>query len=114
MSLPLYTAAAVPIAIILVLISIWWDRRWRLRNVPYPVCPGGPCFIFRDSPWVLAPLQAGASLVWGHEKTEFEDDQGWQWRAWFNECGRAFKMKGAWGHPDIVRTYPPVLELLQC
>ena len=48
-------------------------------------------------------LQAGASLVWGHEKFEFEDDQGYQWRAWFNECGRAFKIKAAWGHPEIVR-----------
>src|SRR5258706_13619597 len=47
--------------------------------------------------------QAGASLVWGHEKFEFEDDQGFQWRTWFNECGRAFKIKAAWGHPDIVR-----------
>jgi hypothetical protein len=48
--------------------------------------------------------QAGASLVWGHEKSEFEDDQGSQLRAWYNECGRAFKIKAAWGHPDIVRT----------
>ena len=47
--------------------------------------------------------QAGASLVWGHEKFEFDNDQGFQWRAWFNECGRAFKIKAAWGHPDIVR-----------
>ena len=57
------------------------------------------------------PSQAGASLVWGHEKTEFEDDQGWQWRAWFNECGKAFKMKGAWGHPDIVSIFPVVVEI---
>ena len=53
--------------------------------------------------------QAGASLVWGHEKFEFEDYHGFQWRAWFNECGRAFKIKAAWGHPDIVRgpSHPP-------
>jgi hypothetical protein len=49
------------------------------------------------------PSQAGASLVWGHKKIAFEDEQGYQWRAWFNECGRAFKIKAAWGHPEIVR-----------
>ena len=48
-------------------------------------------------------LQAGSSLVWGHEKSEFEDDQGSQFRAWFKECGAAFKIKAAWGHPEIVR-----------
>ena len=56
MSLPLYAAAAVPIAIILILISIWWDRRWRLRNVPSPVGPqaqGGACFVSRNSPPLL-------------------------------------------------------------
>jgi len=48
-------------------------------------------------------LQAGPSLVWGHEKYEFEDDQGSQFRAWFKECGAAFKIKAAWGYPEIVR-----------
>ena len=58
--------------------------------------------------------QAGASLVWGHEKFEFEDDHGYQWRAWFNECGRAFKIKAAWGHPEIVRKHPSsIFEPLQ-
>ena len=57
------------------------------------------------------PSQAGASLVWGHEKLAFEDDEGRQWRAWFNECGRAFKIKAAWGYSDIVRK--PELELGQ-
>jgi len=61
----------------------------------WPISPG----LISPDP----PLQAGASLVWGHEKLAFEDDQGRQWRAWFNECGRAFKIKAAWGHPDIVR-----------
>ena len=58
-------------------------------------------------------LQAGASLVWGHERFEFEDDQGSQWRAWFKECGRAFKIKAAWGHPDIVRKGPAPVFYLQ-
>jgi len=35
MSLP--TVAALPITFILVLISIWWDRHWKLRNLPTPV-----------------------------------------------------------------------------
>ncbi|KZV95223.1 cytochrome P450, partial [Exidia glandulosa HHB12029] len=45
---------------------------------------------------------ANPSLFWGHEKLEFEDDQGWQWRQWFTACGKAFKIKAAWGHPDIL------------
>jgi hypothetical protein len=57
------------------------------------------CPLIRSDP----PSQAGASLVWGHENFAFEDDQGCQWRAWFNKCGRAFKIKAAWGHPEIVR-----------
>ena len=40
--------------------------------------------------------QASASLVWGHEKTEFEDDQGWQWR-----------------HPDIVSAPLAIVEITQ-
>jgi len=62
-------------------------------------CSCGPSHPISPDP----PLQAGASLVWGHEKIAFEDDQGRQWRTWFNECGRAFKIKAAWGHSEIVR-----------
>ncbi len=116
MSLPLYVAAVLPITtLILILINLWWDRRWKLRNLPTPVCflPFLPLqatasslspttSILTSILTLFLPSQAGPSLVWGHEKTEFEDDQGWQWRAWFNECGRAFKIKAAWGHPDIV------------
>ncbi|PVF95589.1 cytochrome P450 [Serendipita vermifera] len=81
MSLPLLIAAAIPVAILALVIRTWWNRRFLLKNVPSP---------------------AGASLIWGHEKTEFEDNSGWQWRAWFQEVGKCFKMKGAWGHPDIL------------
>jgi len=59
-------------------------------------------------------LQAGSSLVWGHEKSEFEDDQASQSRAWIKECGGAFKIKAAWGHPDIVRKpelVPPLFNI---
>ena len=35
MSLPLYVAAAVPITFIV--INAWWDRHWKLRNLPTPV-----------------------------------------------------------------------------
>jgi hypothetical protein len=102
MSPPLETVIALPlITFILVLIKVWWDRRWKLRDLPTPVCLFVVCFgcLFT----LCSSLsQAGASLVWGHEKVEFEDDQGSQSRAWFNECGRAFKIKAAWGHPDIV------------
>ena len=38
---------------------------------------------------------ASASLVWGHEKTE-DDDQGWQWR-----------------HPDIVSAPLAIVETTQ-
>ncbi|KIM28766.1 hypothetical protein M408DRAFT_329219 [Serendipita vermifera MAFF 305830] len=81
MSWPLLIAGAIPLAIAVFVVSTWWERRFNLKNVPSP---------------------ANASLIWGHEKTEFEDNQGWQWRAWFKECGKAFKIKAAWGHPDIL------------
>ncbi|KAG8861654.1 hypothetical protein FRC20_011448 [Serendipita sp. 405] len=81
MSLPLLIAAAIPLCIVGLVIKTWWDRRFLLRNVPAPANP---------------------SLIWGHEKTEWEDNSGWQWRAWFKECGKAFKLKAAWGHPDIL------------
>ena len=38
MSLPLYIAAALPITFILFLFNVWWDRHWKLRNLPTPVC----------------------------------------------------------------------------
>jgi len=108
MSLPV--TAALSITFILFLINIWWDRHWKLRNLPTPVCFVVHVARLTRSHPILDPSQAGASLVWGHEKIAFEDDQGRQWRAWFNECGRAFKIKAAWGHPDIVRT--PELRLV--
>jgi len=37
MSLPQYIAAALPITFILFLTSVWWDRRWKLQNLPTPV-----------------------------------------------------------------------------
>ena len=111
MSQPLIVAAAVPITFILLLINVWWDRHWRLRNLPTPVCCSIYTLVFehRSDP----RSQAGASLVWGHEKFEFEDDQGSQWRAWFKECGRAFKIKAAWGHPEIVPHPSSIFEPLQ-
>ena len=111
MSLPFIAA----ITFILFLINVWWDRRSKLRNLPTPVCffaymaLGLSFFETRSAP----RLQAGASLVWGHEKFEFEDVQGYRWRAWFNECGRAFKIKAAWGHPDIVRKGPHPPSIFQ-
>jgi len=103
MSLPV--VAALPIAFLFFLINVWWDRHWKLRNLPTPVC-----FVVHVARLARSrpispdtPLQAGASLIWGHEKIAFEDDQGGQWHTWFNECGRAFKIKAAWGNPDIVR-----------
>ena len=105
-TMSLLVATVLPITFILFLIKVWWDRHWRLQNLPTPVCffvHGG--ILIRSDP----PLQARTSLAWGHEKFAFEDDQGCQWRAWFNECGRAFKIKAAWGHPEIVRN--PKLKL---
>src|SRR5258706_5726335 len=102
---PLYIAATVPIAFILLLLNVWWNRHWKLRNLPTPVCF---LFIRPLLPRLSDPhSQAGASLVWGPEKHAFEDCLGFQWRAWFNECGRAFKIKAAWGHPEIVRKRLP-------
>jgi hypothetical protein len=101
MSLPV--AAALPITFILFLIKIRWDRHWKLRNLPTPVCSVFVVHVARLTRSGPLSQQAGASLVWGHEKSAFEDDQGCQWNTWFNECGRAFKVKAAWGHPEIVR-----------
>ena len=116
MSLPLCIAVVVSITFVL-LINAWWDRHWKLRNLPTPVCFSfsflWPLLSFSNvfKPRSKPRLQAGASLVWGHEKFEFEDDQAFQWRAWFNECGRAFKIKAAWGHPEIVRGLAPTFHL---
>jgi len=99
MSLPHYIVAALPITFVLFLTTAWWDRHWKLRNLPTPVCLLVHVAHFRSESF----LQAASSLVWGHEKYEFEDDQGSQLLTWFKECGAAFKIKAAWGYPEIVR-----------
>ncbi|KIY46089.1 cytochrome P450 [Fistulina hepatica ATCC 64428] len=48
------------------------------------------------------PVPSGASWVWGHEKIEFEDDQGSQWKVWFKQYGKVFRLKSAWRAPDIL------------
>jgi hypothetical protein len=100
MSWPLLFAGAIPLAIAAFIIRTWWERRFILKNVPSPVSVSLARALVTN---LTDTLQVNPSLVWGHEKTEFEDNQGWQWRAWFKECGKCFKIKAAWGHPDIVR-----------
>ena len=62
----------------------WWERHRALPSLPVPSNP---------------------SLLWGHQKQEFEDNGGLQWRAWYKECGKAFKIRAAWGQPDIVSCF---------
>jgi hypothetical protein len=100
MSWPLLFAGAIPLAIAAFIIRTWWERRFILKNVPSPV---SAVYVLLRPVNLTTTSQANSSLVWGHEKTEFEDNQGWQGRAWFKECGKCFKIKAAWGHPDIVR-----------
>ena len=38
MSLPFYIATALPITLLLFLVNVWWDRHWKLQNLPTPVC----------------------------------------------------------------------------
>ncbi|PVF92585.1 cytochrome P450 [Serendipita vermifera] len=75
------TSATVSVAIVAVVLHAWWERRNALPNLPVPSNP---------------------SFIWGHQKAEFEDNGGQQWRAWFKECGKAFRIKAAWGHRDIL------------
>ncbi|CAG7846424.1 SubName: Full=Related to Cytochrome P450 {ECO:0000313/EMBL:CCA66956.1} [Serendipita indica DSM 11827] len=72
----------------------WWDNYSRLQNIPVP---------------------DGASKIWGHEWLEFEDDCGSQWRQWITRFGPNFKIKGAWGHHDILCvTDPKAIDRILC
>ena len=62
MSPPLIIAATVPIIFILLLINIWWDRHWKLRDLPTPVCCFlAPSFSNRTPTRRLVPLSSGAT-----------------------------------------------------
>jgi hypothetical protein len=39
MSIPLLIAAAIPLAIIAIVVRTWWERRFVLKNVAAPVSP---------------------------------------------------------------------------
>jgi hypothetical protein len=43
MSLPLLIAAAIPVAILALVIRTWWNRRFLLKNVPSPVSVARIC-----------------------------------------------------------------------
>ena len=57
MSLPPYIATTLLITFILFLINVWWDRHWKLRNLPTPVCFllsfYDPCYLVFEPDLVL-------------------------------------------------------------
>ncbi|KAI0058352.1 cytochrome P450 [Artomyces pyxidatus] len=67
--------------------------------------------VFAPSWWSSVhrlPLPAGAEWIWGHEKTVFMNQAGHAFRKWINEVGLTFRIKAAFGAPDILVIADPV------
>jgi len=85
MSVRVVSATVTVSAVVIAALYRWWERHYlALPDLRIPSSP---------------------SFIWGHQKLEFEDNGGLQWRAWYRECGKAFKIRAAWGQPDIVRPF---------
>ncbi|KAK7055257.1 cytochrome P450 [Favolaschia claudopus] len=48
------------------------------------------------------PVPPGASFLFGHEKTVFYEQPGRAFRNWIEKCGLTYRIKAAFGAPDIV------------
>ncbi|KAG5725376.1 hypothetical protein E4T56_gene6739 [Termitomyces sp. T112] len=48
------------------------------------------------------PSPPGAELLWGHEKIVFVNQPGLSFRKWIKQLGLAFRIKAAFGAPDIL------------
>ncbi|KAK0460546.1 cytochrome P450 [Desarmillaria tabescens] len=70
---------------------------------------------WRSSPLRLLPLPPGAATLWGHEKTIFMDEPGRVYRKWIKEIGLTFRIKAAFGAPDILVVSDPegIAHILQ-
>ncbi|KAF8917724.1 cytochrome P450 [Mucidula mucida] len=70
-------------------------------------------FIFAISPkWISSidflPLPADPTFFWGHEKPIFFNQPGRAIRNWMTEVGSTFRIKAAFGAPDILVLCDPV------
>ncbi|THH16792.1 hypothetical protein EW146_g3914 [Bondarzewia mesenterica] len=56
----------------------------------------------RRSAMRTLPLPPGAEWIWGHERFVYMNPPGVAFRNWINLVGTAFRIKAAFGAPDIV------------
>ncbi|KAK0184560.1 cytochrome P450 [Armillaria mellea] len=61
-----------------------------------------------NSPIKYLPLPPGASLIWGHEKAVFVGQPGSAFRDWIGIFGLTFRIKAAFGAPDILVLSDPM------
>ncbi|KAF9265664.1 cytochrome P450 [Marasmius fiardii PR-910] len=60
------------------------------------------------SPIAHLPLPPGSSFIWGHEKAVFVQQPGRAYGDWIRKFGRTFRIKAAFGAPDILVLSDPV------
>ncbi|PBK86343.1 cytochrome P450 [Armillaria gallica] len=61
-----------------------------------------------DSRIKYLPLPPGASLIWGHEKAIFVGQPGSAFKDWISNFGLTFRIKAAFGAPDILVLSDPM------
>lgn len=54
------------------------------------------------------PLPRGAEYIWGHERKVFSQQPGRCYRTWTKELGLAYRIKAAFGAPDLLVLSDPV------
>ncbi|TBU51008.1 cytochrome P450 [Dichomitus squalens] len=86
------TLNSTPVLVILVLVIVWrlsaaFRRKSVLESLPVP---------------------SGAEFVWGHEKQVFMNEPGQAYRKWKSELGLTYRIKAAFGAPDILVLSDPV------
>ncbi|EJF60561.1 cytochrome P450 [Dichomitus squalens LYAD-421 SS1] len=86
------TFNSTPVLVILVLVIVWrlsaaFRRKSVLESLPVP---------------------SGAEFVWGHEKQVFMNEPGQAYRKWKSELGLTYRIKAAFGAPDILVLSDPV------
>ncbi|KAI0310104.1 cytochrome P450 [Amylostereum chailletii] len=93
--LDLFTALQRPSNVIFLSTSVllcvgWLTLSWGpsyIRNLPLPPAP---------------------SVVWGHEKSVYDNEPGRTFRQWFKSLGLTFRIKAAFGAPDVLVLADPV------
>ncbi|KAL0064769.1 hypothetical protein AAF712_008316 [Marasmius tenuissimus] len=70
-------------------------------------------FVVAVSPSVRSPIQylplpPDASFIWGHEKTVYVQQPGRAFRDWIRIFGKTFRIKAAFGAPDILVLSDPI------